>query len=113
MEVPMIRKSTDEDISDEECEKIINPFYDNYHTFIEEYVMPEVIAYYLANSFYRNAMWEATFLQHFNSASDMFNLISENYEKTKDEVVKLLRLKYALEIISEDPLNFKRIEYPM
>lgn len=107
----MLRKSTDEDISDEECEKVINPFYDNYHTFIEEYIMPEVIAYYLANSFYRNAMWEATFLQHFNSASDMFNLISENYEKTKDEVIKLLRLKYALEIISEDPLTFKIIEY--
>ena len=52
----MLRKSTDEDISNEECEKIINPFYDNYHAFIEEYVMPEVIAYYLANFFYRNAM---------------------------------------------------------
>ena len=73
--------------------------------------MPEVIAYYLANSFYRNAMWEATFLQHFNSASDMFNLVSKNYKKTKVEVIKLLRLKYALEIISEDPLDFKRIEY--
>ncbi len=109
----MLRKSTDEDISDEECEKVINPFYDNYHTFVEEYIMPEVIAYYLANSFYRNAMWEATFLQHFNSASDMFNLISENYEKTKDEVIKLLRIKYALEIISENPLDFKIIEYPM
>lgn len=109
----MLRKSTNEDISDEECENVINPFYDSYHTFIEEYVMPEVIAYYLANSFYRNAMWEATFLQHFNSASDMFNLISENYEKIKDEVIKLLRLKYALEIISEDPLDFKIIEYPM
>ena len=67
----MLRKSIDEDISDVECKKIINPFYDNYHTFIEEYVMPEVIAYYLANSFYRYAMWEATFLQHFNSASDI------------------------------------------
>ena len=109
----MLRKSNNEDISDNECEKVINPFYDNYHTFIEEYVMPEVIAYYLANSFYRNAMWEATFLQHFNSAADMFNLISENYEKTKVEVIKLLRLKYALEIISEDPLDFKIIEYPM
>ena len=109
----MWRESTDKDISDEECEKVINPFYDNYHTFVEEYVMPEVIAYYLANSFYRNAMWEATFLQHFNSASDMFNLISKNYEKTKEEVIKLLRLKYALEIISEDPLDFKRIEYPL
>ena len=107
----MLRKCTDEDISDEECEKVINPFYDNYHTFVEEYIMPEVIAYYLANSFYRNAMWEATFLQHFNSASDMFNLISENYEKTKVEVIKLLKLKYALEIISEDPLDFKIIEY--
>lgn len=107
----MLRKCTDEDISDEECEKIIDPFYDNYHTFVEEYVMPEVIAYYLANSFYRNAMWEATFLQHFNSASDMFNLVSKNYKKTKVEVIKLLRLKYALEIISEDPLDFKRIEY--
>ena len=107
----MLRKCTDEDISDEECEKIIDPFYDNYHTFVEEYVIPEVIAYYLANSFYRNAMWEATFLQHFNSASDMFNLVSKNYKKTKTEVIKLLRLKYALEVISEDPLDFKRIEY--
>ena len=107
----MLRKCTDEDISDEECEKIIDPFYDNYHTFVEEYVMPEVIAYYLANSFYRNAMWEAIFLQQFNSTSDMFNLVSKNYKKTKVEVIKLLRLKYALEIISEDPLDFKRIEY--
>lgn len=107
----MLRKCTDEDISDEECEKIIDPFYDNYHTFVEEYVMPEVIAYYLANSFYRNTMWEATFLQHFNSASDMFNLASKNYKMTTVEVIKLLRLKYALEIISEDPLDFKRIEY--
>ena len=109
----MIRKATNEDISDEECERIINPFYDNYHTFVEEYVMPEVIAYYLANSFYRNAMWESTFLQHFNSAADMFNLRSNNFEKTKAEVIKLLKLKYALEIISEEPLDFKRIEYPI
>lgn len=30
----MIRKYTDEDISDEELEKVINPFYDNYHEYI-------------------------------------------------------------------------------
>ncbi len=107
----MLRKSTEEDISDEECEKVINPFYDNYNTFIEEYVMPEVIAFYIASSFYRNAMWEATFLQHYNSASDMFNLYDEDYEKTKAEVIKLLRIKYSLEIISEDPLDLKKIEY--
>ena len=52
----MIRKSTDEDISSEELEKIINPFYDNYHEFIVSYVMPEVIAYYLDSSYSKNAM---------------------------------------------------------
>lgn len=52
----MIRKCTDEDISDEELEKVINPFYDNYHEYIITYVMPKVIAFYIASSFIRNAM---------------------------------------------------------
>ncbi len=108
----MLRKSTDEDISDEELETIINPFYDNYHDYVEEYVMPEVIAFYIASSFYRNAMWEATFYQHYNSAKDTFNISDdEDYDKIKAEVIKLLRMKYSLEIISENPLDFKKIEY--
>lgn len=106
-----MRKVTDEDITKEELRNVINPFYDNYDEFVEDYIMPEVIAFYIASSFYRNAMWEATFLQHYNSASDMFNLYDEDYEKTKAEVIKLLRIKYSLEIISEDPLDLKKIEY--
>ena len=47
----MLRKCTDEDISDEECEKVIDPFYENYDSYLEEYVVPEVIAFYIANSF--------------------------------------------------------------
>ena len=107
----MLRKCTDEDISDEEFEKVIDPFYENYYSYLKEYVIHEVIAFYIASSFYRNAMWEATFKQHFNSAFDTFNLMCRNYKKMKAEVIKLLRLKYSLEIISEDPLNFKIIEY--
>ena len=63
----MLRRCTDEDISDEECEKVIDPFYENYDSYLEEYVIPEVI--------------------------------------------KLLKLKYSLEIINEDSLDFKIIEY--
>lgn len=51
MAVSMLRKSTEEDISDEEGETIINPFYDNYHDYVEEYVMPEVVAFYIASFF--------------------------------------------------------------
>lgn len=107
----MIRPSTDEDITDEEFEKILKPFIDNYDDFIENYIMPEVIAYYIANAYYRNAMYETTFVQEYNSAKDLINLFGENYEHVKAEVYKLLRIKYALDIISEDPLEFKKIEY--
>lgn len=47
----MLRKSTDEDISNEELETIINPFYDNCHNYVEKYVMPEVIAFYFSFAF--------------------------------------------------------------
>ena len=109
----MLRKCTDEDISDEECKNVINPFYDNFDEYVVTYIIPEVISFYIDSSFYRNAMWEATFLQHFNSAADVFSIPYNIYEKIKTEVVKLLRIKYALEIISEDPLDFKKIEYPL
>lgn len=107
----MIRKNTDEDISEEEFNAVIKPFIDNYDDFIECYIIPEVVAYYIANSYYRNSMYEGTFLQHYNSAKDIINLFGENYEKTKAEVIKLLRIKYALEVICEEPLAFKEIKY--
>lgn len=110
----MLRKCTDEDISDQECKNVIDPFYDNFDEYVVTYIMPEVIAFYIASSFYRNAMWEATFYQHYNSAKDIFNVSDdEDYDKVKAEVIKLLRMKYSLEIICEDPLDFKKIEYPL
>lgn len=107
----MIRKTTNGDISDEEFNAILKPFLDNYDEYIESYVMPEVIAYYIANSYYRNAMYEVSFLQHYNSAKDLINMFGENEEKVKDEVFKLLRVKYALSITNENPLEIKKIEY--
>ena len=108
----MIRKCTDEDISDEELGKIINPFYDNYHKYIITYIMPEVIVFYIASFFSKNAMQGATFYQHYNSAKDTFNVSDdEYYDSIKAEVIKLLRMKYSLEIICENPLDFKKIWY--
>lgn len=108
----MLRKCTDEDISDEECKNVIDPFYDNYDIYLEEYVVPEVIAFYIASSFIKNAMWEATFYQHYNSAKDTFNVSDdEDYDSIKAEVIKLLRMKYSLEIICENQLDFKKIGY--
>ena len=54
----MIRKNTCGDISDEEFEAILKPFIDDYDDFVISYIMPEVIAYYIANSYYRGSMYE-------------------------------------------------------
>ena len=107
----MIRKSTDGDISDEEFEQVLKPFLDDYDNFILSYIMPEVIAYYIANSYYRGSMYEGSFLQHYNSAKDLINLFGEDYEQMKAEVFKLLKIKYALIVVNEDPLEIKKIKY--
>ena len=107
----MIRKTTNDDISDEELNAILKSFLDNYDEYIENYVMSEVIAYYITNSYYRNAIYDGSFLQHYNSAKDLINMFGENEEKVKAEVFKVLRVKYALSITNENPLEIKKIEY--
>ena len=107
----MIRKTTNGDISDDEFEAVLKPFFDDYDNFIYSYVMPEIIAYYIANAFNRNSMYSGTFNQHYNSAKDILNLFNEDYETVKAEVFKLLKVKYALIVTNEEPLELKRIEY--
>ena len=107
----MIRKSNDNDISEEEWNNVLNPFYDNYNEFMESYVLPEVIAFYIASSFYRNVMWESSFKQHYNSGKEYLNIFDENHTKVKKGVIKLLRIKYSLEITNKNPLELRRIEY--
>lgn len=70
----MIRKTTNGDINDDELETVLKLFLDDYDNFICSYVMPEIIAYYIANAFNRNSMYSGTFYQHYNSAKDMLNL---------------------------------------
>ena len=109
----MIKKTTNGDINDEEFNEILKLFLDNYDEYIESYIIHEVIAYYIANSYYRNEMYEGSFLQHYNYAKDLINMFGENEEKVKAEVFKLLRLKYSLIIVNEKSLEIKKIEYKL
>lgn len=79
----MFRKTVNGDIRDEDFKKILIPFNDNYNDFLENYIMTEVIAFYIANSFYRDAMWKGSFKQHYNSATNVINFFNEDYEKDK------------------------------
>jgi len=55
-------------------------------------------------------MWKDSFKQYYNFAADVIIFFNEDYEKVKTEVIKLLKIKYALEIISKEPLVLKQIK---
>ena len=62
---------TNTDITDEECEKILNPHMDEFYNFVYEFLAPEAIAFYLASGYRESSVWESSFNQHINSILDM------------------------------------------
>lgn len=94
----------DFDISDEEFERIIEPFLKELHTYIEK-MMQDYAAFYLYCKFKHSAMWICPLTAHLNSAIDeLCEADSFNIPKIK----KILKDKYSLEIISEKPLQLKK-----
>ena len=107
----MFRKSSDEDITEEEYEKYIGPHRELTEKFLEEFIMPEYIAFYIASGFNHHALWEGTFSQHYNSAADLFNYFPDDKTLVIDNVKKILRIKYSLEVVEEKPyLQLKRLD---
>ena len=103
----MFLKSGVNDISDDEFELIISPHGDKVNQFIEEYIMPEVIAFYLATGYYENCMYEESLNIHINSIiAEVFNGEEKDRKKLIYNIKKLLGIKYGLVVINEDPLNF-------
>lgn len=81
------------DITDEEFEKIYLPFYNNVNDYLNKYVIPDLVAFYLANGYSRHCLSECNLINHINSAIDVFNCkcdISRLIPKLKG----ILRIKY-------------------
>ena len=62
------------DITDEEFEKIYLPVCINYDNYLKEFVIPDVVAFYIADSFYKKVLSKVPLYNHINSAIDVFNV---------------------------------------
>ena len=95
------------DITDKEYEKIYLPFYNNVNNYLNNYVIPDVVAFYLANVYSRHCLSECNLINHINSAVDIFNCrcdISRLIPKIKE----ILKIKYNLVVKNSNPLRLKR-----
>ena len=97
-----------EDITDKEFEEILLPFFNNYNDYLIKFVIPDAIAFYLANGYSRNCLSDCPLINHINSALDIFN-VRCNIDELKPEIELILRIKYNLKIIKINPLKFKKI----
>ena len=92
-----------DDIKDKEFEEILLPFYNNYNKYIIKFVIPDAIAFYLANGYSRNCLSDCPLINHINSALDIFN-VSCNGDELIPEIKLILKIKYNLKITKNNPL---------
>lgn len=95
------------DITDKEFEKIYLPFYNNVNNYLNNYVIPDVVAFYLANAYSRHCLSECNLINHINSAIDVFNCrcdISRLIPKVKE----ILKIKYNIVVKNTNLLRLKR-----
>jgi hypothetical protein len=97
-----------EDITDKKFEEILLPFYSNYNEYLIKFVIPDAIAFYLANGHARNCLSDCPLINHINSALDIFNTRC-NVGELIPEIELVLKIKYNLKIIKINPLKFKKI----
>ena len=92
------------DITDKEFEKIYLPFYNNINDYLNNYVIPDLVAFYLANA---HCLSECNLINHINSAIDVFNVRCD-IDKLIPSIKKILRIKYNLKIVKNNPMILKK-----
>lgn len=96
-----------EDITDKEFEEILLPFYNNYNEYLINFVIPETVAFYLANGYSRNCLSDCPLINHINSSLDIFN-VRCNVDKLIPQIENILKIKYNLKIVKINPLSFSK-----
>lgn len=86
-----------------------NKFVLDCERYIEENIAAPYIAFYLARGYELDILGISSLKQHFNSAADVFNSDFENTDKVIADMKQILKKKYKLEIIEENPLKLKEI----
>ena len=97
-----------EDITDKEFEEILLPFYNNYNEYLIKFIIPDAVAFYLANGYSRNCLSDCPLINHINSALDIFN-VSCNVDELIPEIELILKIKYNPEITKNKPLKLMKV----
>ena len=83
------------DITDEEFERLYLPVCINYDNYLKEFVIPDVVSFYIVDNFYKKVLSKAPLYNHINSAIDVFNVRCD-IDKLIPYIKKILKIKHYL-----------------
>lgn len=106
----MFRKYIDE-LTDDEFEKLIIPFDKNIDAYIQEYILYDFIAFYIASGWEREVLSQNDLKTECNTATDVLSNVSNIKEYDFEKLKKLLEVRFSLKIISESPLELEKIKH--
>jgi len=94
-------------ISDKEFQEKYLPFYDNFEEYMIRYVIPDAVAFYIANSYLRSCLDDSKLYNHINSAVDIFNCRCD-IDVILPSIEKILNIRYKLKITGRNPLKLEK-----
>ena len=91
-------------LSENDWERITEIHRQHFYLYLEDFVAPEMIAHYIGTGYYQNAVYEESFDLHVRMNLDIINYKFSNINLIKSKVKEILRIKYFLSVIQEDPV---------
>lgn len=101
------RKKEIVDMSDKKFNERYLPFYDNFNDYMVKFVIPDAIAFYIANAYSRNCLCDSKLYNHINSATDIFNC-RYKLDAIIPTIEIILKIKYNLKIVETNPLKLEK-----
>ena len=71
---------------------------------MQEYILPNMCAFYIASGYRLNAIWETNFNSLIGTVMDMLTDSFTINNNLKSNIKKILKIKYNLKVINETPL---------
>lgn len=106
----MFLKDTGADVTEDEFNNIILPFDNKIHKYLQKDTIPSFCAFYIAEGFRTSSLFENSYNIYLNEALDLFNDFPKDLESIKATTTKLLKEKYRLEVVADNPLQLKEVE---
>ena len=104
----MFLKEDNKDISQEFYNEVSLPYLKEMDDYLENNIIPVVVAHYIATGYRKSALYEDDYCIHITSGIDLFfNFTVKNKSKLKKRVKDILLNEYNLKLIKEKPLLFE------